>query len=131
MGEERDRSLLIEELEALGNLINGESADSRAGTPATALEATHTTGITNEAKPSASTDTAAESGPSGPETVDMFSSSSSEEQSAGYLDELVDELLGAIEKRLSMHSGESLPEPLRDALSEDIRARLTPWWSDQ
>ncbi|MGB1682704.1 MAG: hypothetical protein ACPHEQ_00780 [Arenicellales bacterium] len=131
MGEEQNRSLLIEELEALGNLIKGESTDSRAGTHPTAPEATETTGITKETRPSALTDTAVESGPSGPETVDMFSSSSSEGHSAGYLDELVDELVSAIEKRLSMHSGESLPEPLRDALSEDIRARLTPWWSDQ
>ena len=131
MGEEQNRSLLIEELEALGNLIKGESADSRAGIPPTAPETTETTGITKETKPPALTDAAVESGPSDPETVDMFSSSSSEGHSTGYLDELVDELVSAIEKRLSMHSGESLPEPLRDALSEDIRARLTPWWSDQ
>lgn len=50
--------------------------------------------------------------------------------SAAYLDELVDELVHAVEKRLSLHSGESLPDPLREALAADIRSRLAPWWSD-
>ena len=50
--------------------------------------------------------------------------------SAAYLDELVDELVHAVEKRLSLHSGESLPDPLREALAVDIRSRLAPWWSD-
>lgn len=47
-----------------------------------------------------------------------------------YLDELVDELVGAVEKRLSLQSGESLPESLRDELSRDIKDRLAPWWSE-
>ena len=50
--------------------------------------------------------------------------------SSNYLDELVDELVGAVEKRLSLQSGESLPESLRDELSRDIRDRLSPWWSE-
>lgn len=50
--------------------------------------------------------------------------------SGAYLDELVDELVGAVEKRLSLQSGESLPESLRDELSRDIRDRLAPWWSE-
>ena len=50
--------------------------------------------------------------------------------SAAYLDELVDELVHAVEKRLSLHSGESLPDPLREALAVDMRSRLAPWWSD-
>ena len=50
--------------------------------------------------------------------------------SGAYLDELVDELVGAVEKRLSLQSGESLPESLRDELSRDIKDRLAPWWSE-
>lgn len=50
--------------------------------------------------------------------------------SGAYLDELVDELVGAVEKRLSLQSGESLPESLRDDLSRDIKDRLAPWWSE-
>ena len=50
--------------------------------------------------------------------------------SSNYLDELVDELVGAVEKRLSLQSGESLPESLRDELSRDIKDRLSPWWSE-
>ncbi|MDP6397971.1 MAG: hypothetical protein QGH58_04835 [Arenicellales bacterium] len=50
--------------------------------------------------------------------------------SGDYLGELVDELVGAVEKRLSLQSGESLPESLRDELARDIRDRLSPWWSD-
>ena len=46
--------------------------------------------------------------------------------SGAYLDELV----GAVEKRLSLQSGESLPESLRDELSRDIKDRLAPWWSE-
>ena len=50
--------------------------------------------------------------------------------SGAYLDELVDELVGAVEKRLSLQSGESLPESLRDELSRVIKDRLAPWWSE-
>ena len=50
--------------------------------------------------------------------------------SGDHLDELVDELVSAVEKRLSLQSGESLPESLRDELSRDIRDRLSPWWSE-
>ena len=50
--------------------------------------------------------------------------------SGDYLDELVDELVGAVEKRLSLQSGESLPESLRDELARDLRDRLSPWWSE-
>jgi len=50
--------------------------------------------------------------------------------SGDYLDELVDELVGAVEKRLSLQSGESLPDSLRDELARDLRDRLSPWWSD-
>ena len=50
--------------------------------------------------------------------------------SGAYLDELVDELVDAVVKRLSLQSGESLPESLRDELSRDIKDRLAPWWSE-
>jgi hypothetical protein len=43
------------------------------------------------------------------------------------LEELTSELLGAVEKRLSLHSGESLPESLRDELAHDISQHLAPW----
>ncbi len=46
------------------------------------------------------------------------------------LEELAAELLAVVEKRLSLHSGESLPESLRDDLASDIKMRLTPWLGD-
>ena len=46
------------------------------------------------------------------------------------LEELTSELLAAIEKRLSLHSGESLPESLRDELAHDISQHLAPWLHD-
>ena len=46
------------------------------------------------------------------------------------LEELTSELLNAVEKRLSLHSGESLPESLRDELAHDISQHLAPWLHD-
>lgn len=46
------------------------------------------------------------------------------------LEELTSELLAAVEKRLSLHSGESLPESLRDELAHDISQHLAPWLHD-
>ena len=46
------------------------------------------------------------------------------------LEELTGELLGAVEKRLSLHSGESLPESLRDELAHEISQHLAPWLRD-
>jgi len=66
--------------------------------------------------------------PEAPERLD--SDDANPRGSGDYLDELVDELVGAVEKRLSLQSGESLPESLRDELSHDIRDRLSPWWSE-
>ena len=61
---------------------------------------------------------------------DTLSGKTDSRNSGDYLDELVDELVGAVEKRLSLQSGESLPESLRDELSRDIKDRLSPWWSE-
>ena len=61
---------------------------------------------------------------------DALSDKTDSRDSGDYLDELVDELVGAVEKRLSLQSGESLPESLRDQLSRDIKDRLSPWWSE-
>ena len=61
---------------------------------------------------------------------DALSDKTDSRDSGDYLDELVDELVGAVEKRLSLQSGESLPESLRDHLSRDIKDRLSPWWSE-
>ncbi len=61
---------------------------------------------------------------------DAVSDKTDSRGSGDYLDELVDELVGAVEKRLSLQSGESLPESLRDELSRDIKDRLSPWWSE-
>ncbi len=124
MSDQKDRNLLIEELEALGNLINGEAPAPMSETAPTPSVAHQDTGQSQTPQK------VMESQNDGPETVDMFSPTSSE-NSGGYLDELVDELLAAVEKRLTMHAGEPLPESLRDALADDIRARLAPWWSDQ
>ena len=70
----------------------------------------------------------------GPTTIDTdpdaLSDKTDSRDSGDYLDELVDELVGAVEKRLSLQSGESLPESLRDQLSRDIKDRLAPWWSE-
>jgi len=70
----------------------------------------------------------------GPTTIDTdpdaLSNKTDSRDSGDYLDELVDELVGAVEKRLSLQSGESLPESLRDQLSRDIKDRLAPWWSE-
>ncbi len=46
------------------------------------------------------------------------------------LEELTSELLAVVEKRLSLHSGESLPELLRDELAHDISQHLAPWLHD-
>ncbi len=46
------------------------------------------------------------------------------------LEELTSELLAAVEKRLSLHSDESLPESLRDELAHDISQHLAPWLRD-
>ena len=46
------------------------------------------------------------------------------------LEELTSELLAVVEKRLSLHSGESLPESLRDELAHDISQHLAPWLHD-
>ena len=46
------------------------------------------------------------------------------------LEELTSELLAVVEKRLSLHSGESLPESLRDELARDISQHLAPWLHD-
>ena len=46
------------------------------------------------------------------------------------LEELTSELLAVVEKRLSLHSGESLPELLRDELGHDISQHLAPWLHD-
>ena len=124
MSDQKDRNLLIEELEALGNLINGEAPTPMSKSAPTPSVSQQDTGQSKTPQK------AMESPNDGPETVDMFSPATSE-NSSGYLDELVDELLAAIEKRLTMHAGESLPESLRDALANDIRAQLAPWWSDQ
>mgnify|MGYP003325427298 FL=1 len=77
------------------------------------------------------TDSSKSSASAGPEVPERLGSDNANARdSSEYLDELVDELVGAVEKRLSLQSGESLPESLRDELSRDIKDRLSPWWSE-
>ena len=77
------------------------------------------------------TDSSKSSASAGPEVSERLGSDNANARdSSEYLDELVDELVGAVEKRLSLQSGESLPESLRDELSRDIKDRLSPWWSE-
>tara|TARA_B100000686_G_scaffold180100_1_gene187058 strand:- start:4046 stop:4603 length:558 start_codon:yes stop_codon:yes gene_type:complete len=80
--------------------------------------------ITQTAQPAASGPTTIDTDP------DALSNKTDSRDSGDYLNELVDELVGAVEKRLSLQSGESLPESLRDQLSRDIKDRLSPWWSE-
>ena len=80
--------------------------------------------ITQTAQPAAFAPTTIDTDP------DALSDKTDSRDSGDYLDEVVDELVGAVEKRLSLQSGESLPESLRDQLSRDIKDRLSPWWSE-
>lgn len=80
--------------------------------------------ITQTAQPAAFGPTTMDTDP------DALSDKTDSRDSGDHLDELVDELVGAVEKRLSLQSGESLPESLRDELSRDIKDRLSPWWSE-